>query len=171
MTSPPTNSRSCKHNQDAECHCITCFCGKCRGEGVSSLDRKVQASVEATNQYYKENKMNVGHYVTNAFEQHEFVSGKDVGKSCVAKILEVKPVKTPKFDGLFLTLKIGAEKRTLGVSFERFDIGSICKQIKSDETDDWIGENITLITKKVGRIVYVNVAPSKRTATKKRRKK
>lgn len=110
--------------------------------------------------------MNVGHYAANSFEQHDFVNAKDVGKGCTAKILEVKPVKTAKFDGLFLTLKIGAVKRTLGLAFERFDIGAVCKQVGSDETDDWIGENIKLVTKKSGKTTYVNVETPKRKASK-----
>lgn len=85
-------------------------------------------------------------------------SGKVIGK-----VLAVRQVNSPKFKGLGLDLKNGTQKFGFLCGFDRFDIGAIVRQLKSDETDDWIGESIAFITKKGndGR-TFVNVENPKR---------
>lgn len=115
--------------------------------------------------------MNIAQYRTEN-ERHEFISAKDVGKSgATVKILGVQPVSTPKFKGLFLTVKLGANKFAYGLSFEGFDLGAVADQCKTTETDDWIGQSLKLVVKAVKKgnktMQYVNVAPVARSKKKK----
>jgi hypothetical protein len=95
-----------------------------------------------------------------------------VGSKASGKILEARAVKTPNFGGIFLTVKINGQKYAYPLSFERFDIGAVCDQLGSSETDDWIGETVTFVTKKGKtkngkRVTFVNVMRPKKQ-TKKR---
>ncbi len=106
--------------------------------------------------------MNVGQY-TQQQEQNDYLTAAAIGnKPASGKILEARAVKTPKFNGIFLTVKIGSRKYAYPLSFERFDIAAVCKQVKSEETDDWIGQVIKFVckpgkTKQGKKVVYVNV--------------
>jgi hypothetical protein len=105
--------------------------------------------------------MNVGAYVQSGQgERNPFISAKDVGKASKWKIIACRPLKTPKFNGLMLDLKNADRKRAFGVSFERFDLGAIVAQVGSDDTDDWVGCQIALVSKKGknGKTTFVNVA-------------
>lgn len=109
--------------------------------------------------------MNVGAYNTSGNqEQLDFLSAKVVGKSANGKILAVRQVKTPKFHGLFLDVKVGANKYAYGVSFDRFDLGAIIAQVGSEETDDWLGQSVKFVTKKGKKKgqTFINVAYPKR---------
>jgi len=92
--------------------------------------------------------MNVGGFVQQQ-EQNPYLDAKAIGgKAASGKILEARAVKTPKFNGIFLTVKIGSRKFAYPLSFDRFDIGAVVAQTKSEETDDWIGEKIKFVCKK-----------------------
>lgn len=109
--------------------------------------------------------MNVSAFNTGGNqEQLDFLPAKVVGKGTTGKVLAARAVKTPNFNGLFLDVKIGNTKYSYGVSFDRFDLGAICAQMGSEETDDWIGNNLRFITKKGKKKgqVFVNVAYPKR---------
>lgn len=117
--------------------------------------------------------MNVGSYrkAGGGGDFNPFITSKDVGKSAKFKVIGVRELHTPPrkaskgkkasagFDGLMVDLKNGTHKYCLPVRFDRFDLGNICDQMKSEDTDDWIGGTLKLVTakgKKGG--VFVNVA-------------
>jgi hypothetical protein len=119
------------------------------------------------NLYTEESKtMNVGSYMKNTGgDRLEFIKPKDIGKGCSVKILAVREVHTPKtdkskgFDGLFLDVKNGKGKFAMGIKFDSYDLPKIAKQLKSTETDDWIGQSIKVVPSGI----FVNVAaPPKR---------
>jgi hypothetical protein len=123
------------------------------------------------NLYTEETKqMNVGGYMKDSGgERLPFIKASDVRKGCSVKILAIREVHSPKsptskgFDGLFLDVKNGKGKFAMGVRFDSFDLPNISKQLRSTETDDWIGQSIKLITKKGSKGgMFVNVAPPPR---------
>lgn len=120
--------------------------------------------------------MNVQSYVEESSNRNDYLTAKEVGKGVSGKILEVKAVKTPKFHGLFLTVKVKGNKYAFPLAFDRFDLGAVAAQIGSSETDDWLGHDVAFVTKKgtkkiSGKFpVFVNVAQPKRKAAKKGKK-
>lgn len=111
--------------------------------------------------------MNVSTFVDATSNRNDYLTASVVGKKgCKGRILEVKPVKTPKFNGLFLTVKIKGEKYAYPLSFDRFDLGAVAGQLNSPETDDWLGREISFVCKKgtnaKGKTTtFVNVARPK----------
>jgi len=121
----------------------------------------------------KENQsMNVQGFVQTQ-EQNPYLDAKAIAnKAASGKILEARAVKTPKFNGIFLTVKIGSRKFAYPLSFDRFDIGAVVAQTGSAETDDWIGETIKFVckkgeSKKGKKVVFVNVLNPKAKKGKK----
>lgn len=114
--------------------------------------------------------MNVATFVDATSNRNDYLTASVVGKSgCKGRILEVKPVKTPKFYGLFLTVKVKGEKYAYPLSFERFDLGAVAAQVGSNETDDWLGQEIAFVCKKGTNAkgkstTFVNVARPKAKA-------
>lgn len=79
------------------------------------------------------------------------------------KVLAVRVINSPKFKGLALDMKNGVQKFGFLTGFDRYDIGAIVRQLKSEETDDWIGETISFIAKKGSKGgTFVNVENPKR---------
>lgn len=109
--------------------------------------------------------MNVGQYVKDGGgERLPMLDAKVFRKEEVkgtvrGKILAVRTINSPKFHGLALDLKCSGGKYAFLTGFDRFDIGAIVRQLKSDETDDWIGQTLRFVTKKGSKGgVFVNVA-------------
>ena len=106
--------------------------------------------------------MKVGAYIKDgAGDRLPFIQAKNVGlKGAKVKIIQVRAVSTPKFNGLFLDVKLKDKKYSLPARFDRpIDLGNIVRQMGSDDTDDWPGQSLKLITargKKGG--MFVNVA-------------
>jgi hypothetical protein len=84
--------------------------------------------------------------------EHPYLSGKQVGKKATATILQQQRIETPDFDGLVLTVKLRNKKYGYFLSFEkRTDVKAICAQLKSTESDDWIGKRVAFVTEKGNR--------------------
>lgn len=108
--------------------------------------------------------MNVGQYNQSGGDRLPLIDSamfKRLQKNgkVTGKILAVRQITAPKFKGLALDFKNGTEKFGFLTAFDRFDIGAIIAQLGSEETDDWIGQNLRFVTKKAktGNKVFVNV--------------
>lgn len=115
--------------------------------------------------------MNVGQYVqAGGGERLPLLDAKAFRKEAVkgtarGKILAVREIhsagkngKKP-WNGLALDLKCSGGKYSFLCGFDRFDIGAIVRQLKSEDTDDWIGQTIRFVSKKGTKGgVFVNVA-------------
>jgi hypothetical protein len=64
------------------------------------------------------------------------------------KMISCNQVATPKFKGLAMEFKNGASKFSFLASFERWDIAAMARQLGSDETDDWVGQQVRFISRK-----------------------
>lgn len=114
--------------------------------------------------------MNVGQYVQGGADRLPLLDAKmfkrlQKGGKVAGKVLAVRQINSPKFQGLALDLKNGVEKFGFLTEFSRFDIGDIVRQLNgSDETDEWIGKTIRFITKKSkdGKKTFVNVENPRR---------
>jgi hypothetical protein len=107
-------------------------------------------------------------------ERPDLLSTADVKRNPSAKIIEVsKIITTENFNGIALTLKHANGRRGYLLAFNRFDLGSVGAQVKSTETDDWIGETIKFVLKKSkdGKKTFVNVFNPGVKKTKKKAKK
>jgi hypothetical protein len=124
----------------------------------------------------EQDEMKVGQY-TSGNERDEFLSLKD-GQKATVKIIRVsEPIKTDKFNGLFLTVKMGDKKFAKSLSFGNgaIDLNNVCRQLGTDETDDWPGESIQVVGVKASKKndagkypVFVNVVnPSPKKKGKK----
>lgn len=91
--------------------------------------------------------MDVGTLVANATTRNEILPSKVVGKSCSARLLEARALKTPKFNGLVYTVKVKGVKYAHFVRFDGLDLAFTAQQLKTTETDDWIGKDIKFVTK------------------------
>lgn len=121
--------------------------------------------------------MNVGRFNTGGgnyenlplLDSRAFNREKDSKGFVVAKILaarEIKSKKKSRWEGLALDIKAksGTKYSFLMKTGDKsgqvdsYDIGAICQQTNSEETDDWIGESIKFVSKK-GKTggVFVNV--------------
>ena len=120
--------------------------------------------------------MNVGQHLkgggSGRGDFNPFIQPKHVSKTGTSfKVLAVREVNTPPrkatkdkpasggFNGIMVDIKNGQGKFCLPIRYDRLDLDSICKQMKSEDTDDWIGKNVKLISvkgKKGG--TFVNVA-------------
>ena len=118
--------------------------------------------------------MNVGAYANNAggdfpppLNVKAFNKNKDKRGYVSGKVLAVREINTPggkkkkdgtkskPFHGIALDVKVNGTKYGFLTSFDRFDVGAICEQLGSTETDDFIGETLKFVLSK-GK--YVNVA-------------
>jgi hypothetical protein len=64
------------------------------------------------------------------------------------KMISCRQVNSPKFKGLVMDFKNGKAKFSFLASFERWDIAAIVRQLGSEETDDWIGQQVRFIMRK-----------------------
>jgi hypothetical protein len=86
----------------------------------------------------------------------------------VGKMIACRNINTPKFKGLAMDFKAGNQKFAFLARFDRWDITALANQLKSEETDDWIGENVRFVSKKSSQgQVFVNVELPKRKRAKK----
>jgi hypothetical protein len=89
--------------------------------------------------------------VTNESKQpsarYPHLAEKQIGKRATATILAAQPVLTSEFSGIVLTVKLRGKKYSYSLSFtNKPDVKAICKQLESDESDDWIGKDIVFVT-------------------------
>lgn len=126
----------------------------------------------------KGGKMNVGQYVGAASQDRLplldgklFKKLKGKGGLVTGKMLACRQINSPKFQGLAMDFKNGTHKFSFLARFDRYDVGAICLQCESEETDDWIGQTIKFITKQGEKGVFVNVLNPKAKATNGRRKR
>ena len=99
--------------------------------------------------------MNVGSYVNNGGQQKRLPLldaslFRKLQKNGVVtgKIISCRQANSPKFKGLVMEFKNGAAKFSFLASFERWDIGAIVRQLGSEETDDWLGQQLRFIIRK-----------------------
>jgi hypothetical protein len=140
------------------------------------IAQDIKDRIKAITQHVKENAMNVAQQVANSGggERPDLITPREVGKGCSVKIIGVSGViTTKKFNGIALTIKKGSDKRGLLLAFDRYDLGAVSAQLGSTETDDWIGEQIKLVTRvgnKGGKFVNVWNPPAKSKKTSKKGK-
>jgi hypothetical protein len=80
--------------------------------------------------------------------KYAYLSEKQVGEHATVTILAAQHVRTPDFHGIVLTVKLKGRKYSFSLSFARkADLKEVCKQLHSEETDEWIGKCLTLVTK------------------------
>jgi hypothetical protein len=58
------------------------------------------------------------------------------------KMISCRQVNSPKFKGLVMELKNRTAKFSFLASFERWDIAAIVRKLGSEETDDWLGQQV-----------------------------
>ena len=58
------------------------------------------------------------------------------------KMISCKQIASPKFRGLAMQFKNGTAKFSFLASFERWDIAAMVQQLGSEETDDWLGQQV-----------------------------
>jgi len=64
------------------------------------------------------------------------------------KMISCRAVASPKFKGLAMEFKNGTVKFLFLASFERWDIAAVVRQLGSEETDDWLGQQVRFIIRK-----------------------
>src|SRR2546430_4861413 len=104
---------------------------------------------------FRSEKMKVGAYVKNGAQQERLpllddrLFRKLQKKGVVTgKIISCRQVTSPKFKGLAMNFKNGTAKFAFLASFERWDIAAIVRQLGSEETDDWLGQQVHFIIRK-----------------------
>jgi len=123
--------------------------------------------------------MNVGQYANNSgggdfppLLDAKVFKKEAKGKAALAgKVLAVREINTPggkkkkngklsrPFHGIALDVKVNGTKYGFLTSFDRFDVGAICRQLKSEDTDDWLGQTIKFVSKKGSKGgTFINVA-------------
>lgn len=119
-------------------------------------------------------KMNVGKHVNDSGDGYlPLLDAKLFKKlqkkgAVSAKMIACREVKSPKFEGLAMDFKGTTQKFSFLARFDRWDITALAKQLKSDETDDWIGEIVRFVAKKSSKgQIFVNVELPKRKKGKK----
>jgi len=127
------------------------FCGE-RFRDFAPLAEHVKAGCRKCR---KGNNMNVGSYMNNGGQQERLplldasLFRKLQKKGVVAgKIISCRQVNSPKFKGLAMDFKNGTAKFSFLASFERWDIGAIVRQLGSEETEDWLGQQVRFIIRK-----------------------
>jgi hypothetical protein len=97
----------------------------------------------------EENKMRVTKYVKSGGQQERLpllddrLFRKLQKKGVVTgKMISCKQIASPKFKGLAMEFKNGTAKFSFLASFERWDIAAIVRQLGSEETDDWLGQQV-----------------------------
>jgi hypothetical protein len=93
--------------------------------------------------------MKVGAYVKNGGQQERLpllddrLFRKLQKKGVVTgKMISCRQVASPKFKGLVMEFKNGTVKFSFLASFERWDIAAIVRQLGSEETNDWLGQQV-----------------------------
>jgi hypothetical protein len=104
--------------------------------------------------------VNVGQHVKSSGQgdRNPFIQPEDVSKKgstfTVVGAREVNSPAHPRtkdkkasngFFGLMLDIKNGTKKYCLPVRYDRFDLAKLCKQMKSEDTDDWLGKKVKLV--------------------------
>ncbi|HLZ50327.1 MAG TPA: hypothetical protein VKP61_06245 [Candidatus Acidoferrum sp.] len=99
--------------------------------------------------------MNVKSYVNNGGQQKRLplldasLFKKLQKKGVVTgKMISCRQITSPKFKGLAMEFKNGTVKFSFLASFERWDIAAIVRQVGSEETDDWLGQQVRFIIRK-----------------------
>lgn len=116
--------------------------------------------------------MNVGQYAQEDGKYLPLLDAKLFKKiskksKVVGKMIACRNINKPKFNGLAMDFKQGESKFSFLARFDRYDVPAIIRQLKSEETDDWIGESVTFIlrpSKKGGG--FVNAEFPKRKGKK-----
>jgi hypothetical protein len=81
------------------------------------------------------------------------------------KMISCRQVASPKFKGLAMEFKNGTAKFSFLASFERWDIAAIVRQLGSEETDDWLGQQVRFIIRKAQKGgTFVNVENLKKAS-------
>ena len=114
--------------------------------------------------------MNVASYVNNGGQQERLplldasLFSKLQKKGVViGKIISCRQVTSPKFKGLAMDFSSGAAKFSFLASFERWDIGAIVRQLGSEETDDWLGQQVRFIIREGQKgETFINVENAKK---------
>ena len=115
-------------------------------------------------------EMNVGQYIQGTgtgdylplLDAKLFKSLEKKGR-VTAKMIACRQINSPKFQGLAMDFKNGVQKFSFLARFDRWDITALVKQLKSDETDDWVGETVSFVAKKSSKgQTFVNVELPKR---------
>ena len=103
----------------------------------------------------EENKMKVTKYVKSGGQQERLPLLDDrlflkLQKKGVVtgKLISCKQLASPKFQGLAMEFKNGTTKFSFLASFERWDIAAMARQLGSEETDDWVGQQVRFIARK-----------------------
>jgi hypothetical protein len=79
------------------------------------------------------------------------------------KMISCRQVTSPKFKGLAMEFKNGTAKFAFLASFERWDVAAIARQLGTDETDEWVGQQVRFISRKGQKgATFVNVENPKR---------
>ena len=89
--------------------------------------------------------------VTNENKQpparYPHLAERQIGKRATATILAAQPVQTSEFNGILLTVKLRGKKYSYWLSFTNGrDVKAVCKQLESEESDDWIEKDIVFVT-------------------------
>jgi hypothetical protein len=99
--------------------------------------------------------MKVGKYVNSGGQQERLplldnrLFRKFQKKGVVTgKMISCRQVTSPKFKGLAMEFKNGTAKFSFLASFERWDIAALVRQLGSEETDDWLGQQVRFIIRK-----------------------
>ena len=97
-------------------------------------------------------------------DDKQFKKQQDAKGIVTAKILAVREIKNggkkKDWNGIALDMKCkSGAKYSFLTSLEGYDIGAMIDQMKADDSDDWIGNNMKFITKKgkTGNKLFVNV--------------
>jgi hypothetical protein len=116
-----------------------------------------------------ETTMDVSSYITKGAEQDRLplldakLFKKLERKGVVtAKMISCRQIKSPKFKGLAMDFKTGKDRFAFLTGFDRWDIGAISRQLGSDETDDWPGQQVRFILHKSQKGTFVNVENPKK---------
>jgi hypothetical protein len=79
--------------------------------------------------------------------RYPYLPEKQIGKRATATILATQPVETAEFNGIVLTVRLRSKKYSYWLSFaNKSDVKAICKQLESDESDDWIAKDVVFVT-------------------------
>jgi hypothetical protein len=110
--------------------------------------------------------------VTNENKQpparYPHLAEKQIGKRATATILAAQPVQTSEFNGIVLTVKLRGKKYSYWLSFaNKPDVKAICKQLESEENDDWVGKDVIFVTQTGNRrnryVAAVRVSKAERS--------
>lgn len=170
------NSRRSRISKNLDC----VFCGANNFESFATLSVHVRTECpggKGLDKYYtkrEDNEMNIGaHIQEGATGDYLPLLDPKLFKKLqrkgivTGKVLACRSINSPKFAGLAMDFKAGTEKFSFLARFDRWDVTAIAKQLKSEETDDWIGSNLRFIAKKSSKgQIFVNVELPKRKKAK-----